>query len=294
MLLLQNLQHASLYHTSRPLLSEKETDATSSSSSSSTTTNTTTTTDNSAATTKDTSTTKDTTTPPPPPPPRQYSTPELTRDAAIHKAALLSAAAADNNNNNNDNDNDNEYDDSRRPDWQNPLIHDQTQREGPPPVYRDDFESDAAFAAAVQPTPPLTDPATPAYLEALAEEIVQLTVLEMNELVNKMVDHYGHSEDMFSPDDDDTAGIDGEDDEDDEAAPAAEAKTVFDIRLTGFDAKAKIKVIKEVRSMAGLGLKEAKELVEGAPTTILKDYKAEAAEEVKKKLEELGATVEIV
>lgn len=69
-------------------------------------------------------------------------------------------------------------------------------------------------------------------------------------------------------------------------------KTV-DLKLTGFDAKSKIKVIKEVRSIAGLGLKEAKELVEDAPKTIMKDLSPEAAEELKEKLEGVGAEVEI-
>eukprot|EP00984_Skeletonema_dohrnii_P003313 scaffold1109_cov113-Skeletonema_dohrnii-CCMP3373.AAC.1 len=81
--------------------------------------------------------------------------------------------------------------------------------------------------------------------------------------------------------------------DDDEAAPAAEEKTIFDLKLTGFDAKAKIKVIKEVRAITALGLKEAKELVEGAPSTVKKDIKMEEAEELKAKLEALGATVEI-
>ena len=75
---------------------------------------------------------------------------------------------------------------------------------------------------------------------------------------------------------------------------AAEEKTAFDLKLTGFDAKSKIKIIKEVRGMTSLGLKEAKELVEGAPATVKKDIKKEEAEELKGKLEALGATVEIV
>lgn len=84
------------------------------------------------------------------------------------------------------------------------------------------------------------------------------------------------------------------------AAPAAaeataqEVKTTVDLKLTGFDAKSKIKVIKEVRSIAELGLKESKELVEGAPAVIKKDLKPEEAEELKAKLEELGATIELV
>ncbi len=75
---------------------------------------------------------------------------------------------------------------------------------------------------------------------------------------------------------------------------AAEEKTAFDLKLTGFDAKSKIKVIKEVRAMTSLGLKEAKELVEGVPSTVKKDIKKEEAEELKKKLEDLGAQVDIV
>jgi len=72
-----------------------------------------------------------------------------------------------------------------------------------------------------------------------------------------------------------------------------EEKTAFDLKLTAFDAKAKIKVIKEVRAMAGLGLKEAKDLVEGAPKVVKKGIKKEEAEELKAKLEAVGATVEI-
>ena len=70
-------------------------------------------------------------------------------------------------------------------------------------------------------------------------------------------------------------------------------KTAFDLKLTGFDAKKKIKVIKEVRAMTGLGLKEAKDMVEGAPKTIKNDIKMEEAEELKAKLEAVGATIEI-
>lgn len=71
------------------------------------------------------------------------------------------------------------------------------------------------------------------------------------------------------------------------------AKTV-DLKLAGFDEKSKIKVIKEVRSIAGLGLKEAKELVESAPAFIQKELSPESAEELKKKLEEVGAQIELV
>lgn len=69
---------------------------------------------------------------------------------------------------------------------------------------------------------------------------------------------------------------------------------LVDLKLAAYDAKAKIKVIKEVRAIAGLGLKEAKELVESAPKIIQKELKPEDAEELKKKLEEIGATIELV
>ena len=72
-----------------------------------------------------------------------------------------------------------------------------------------------------------------------------------------------------------------------------EEKEFFDIKLTGFDAKAKIKVIKEARALTGLGLKEAKELVEGAPSVLKKEVKKDEAEEILKKLVELGATAEL-
>ncbi len=78
------------------------------------------------------------------------------------------------------------------------------------------------------------------------------------------------------------------------SAKVKEEKTVFDVKLTGFDAKNKIKVIKEVRAMTNLGLKEAKELVEGVPATLKKNIKKEEAEELKAKLAELGAQVDIV
>lgn len=73
----------------------------------------------------------------------------------------------------------------------------------------------------------------------------------------------------------------------------AAASPLKDVKLIGFDAKAKIKVIKEVRAIAGLGLKEAKELVESAPKVLQKGLKLEQAEELKKRLEAVGAQIEI-
>ena len=78
-----------------------------------------------------------------------------------------------------------------------------------------------------------------------------------------------------------------------EVAPVVE-KTIFDLKLISFDPKAKIKVIKEVRAITGLGLKEAKELVEGAPKVIQKGIKKEEAEKLSKLLEEIGAVMEIL
>jgi len=78
------------------------------------------------------------------------------------------------------------------------------------------------------------------------------------------------------------------------SAPEEEEKTAFDLKLTRVDAKSKIKVIKEIRAITGLGLKEAKEMVEGAPLIVKTNIKMEECEELKAKLEAVGATVEIL
>ena len=180
------------------------------------------------------------------------------------------------------------------PEFQNPLHHNNPDLKK---VFPEDFDSQEEFEAAIIPAPPLEDKdgniICPAYLAEIADEMVHLNMLEMNELCNKIADHFGFDDKMMSPDGDDL-GDDMMDADASAAAAPVEEKTAFDVRLTGFDAKSKIKVIKEVRSIAGLGLKEAKEMVEGAPNTILKDVKQEQADEIKAKLEELGATVEIV
>jgi large subunit ribosomal protein L7/L12 len=72
-----------------------------------------------------------------------------------------------------------------------------------------------------------------------------------------------------------------------------EAKTTFDLKLIGFQDNAKIKVIKEIRSIAGLGLKEAKDLVESVPKIFQKGLKEQEANDIKAKLEALGAVVEL-
>jgi len=74
---------------------------------------------------------------------------------------------------------------------------------------------------------------------------------------------------------------------------AVEEQTSFDVILTAFDASTKIKVIKEVRAVTSLGLKEAKELVEGSPKPLKEGLTKEEAEEIKKKVEAVGGTVEI-
>ena len=116
---------------------------------------------------------------------------------------------------------------------------------------------------------------------AMIEEVKALTVLELSELVHALEEEFGVSAAaMAAP----AAGA---------AAPAAEEKTEFDVVLTGFDAAAKIKVIKAVREITGLGLAEAKAAVEGTPKTLKEAAGKDEAEELKKKLEEAGGKVEL-
>ena len=117
-------------------------------------------------------------------------------------------------------------------------------------------------------------------ITAMIEEIKTLTVLELSELVHALEEEFGVSAAaMAAP----------------AAAPAAavEEKTEFDVVLVGFDAAAKIKVIKAVREITGQGLAEAKATVEGTPSTLKEAASKDEAEELKKKLEEVGAKVEL-
>ena len=119
-------------------------------------------------------------------------------------------------------------------------------------------------------------------ITAMIEEVKALTVLELSELVKALEEESGVSAAaMAAP----AAGG--------AAAEAAEEKTEFDVVLAGFDAAAKIKVIKAVREITGLGLAEAKGVVEGAPKTLKEAVSKDEAEEMKKKLEEAGAKVEL-
>ena len=120
-------------------------------------------------------------------------------------------------------------------------------------------------------------------ITAMIEEIKGLTVLELSELVHALEEEFGVSAAaMAAP----AAGAGA-------AAPAAEEKTDFDVILTGFDAAQKIKVIKVIREVMGLGLAEAKAAVEGAPTTMKEGLSKEDAEALKKQVEEVGGKVEL-
>jgi len=124
-------------------------------------------------------------------------------------------------------------------------------------------------------------------MAATKEDVVSfidnMTVLEMSEFVKELEDKYGVTAAapavaMAAP----AAG--GE--------AAAEEKTEFDVILTAIGDK-KIQVIKEVRTITGLGLKDAKDLVEAAPKAIKEGVKKEEAEEIQKKIEAVGGTVEV-
>lgn len=115
--------------------------------------------------------------------------------------------------------------------------------------------------------------------DQLIEKISNMTVLEVSELVKELEEKFGVSAAPVA-----VAGG--------AAAGAAEEKTEFDVVLAEAGAK-KINVIKEVRGITGLGLKEAKEMVEGAPKTVKEAVAKEEAEEIKKKLEAAGAKVEL-
>jgi len=126
-------------------------------------------------------------------------------------------------------------------------------------------------------------------MAATKEDVVSfidnMTVLEMSEFVKELEDKYGvtAAAPMVA-----VAGGGG-------AAggeAAVEEKTEFDVVLTAIGDK-KIQVIKEVRAITGLGLKDAKDLVEGAPKPVKEGVKKEEAEEIKKKIEDVGGSVEI-
>lgn len=118
-------------------------------------------------------------------------------------------------------------------------------------------------------------------ITAMIEEVKALSVLELNELVKALEEEFGVSAAAVAAAPAAGAG-----------AAAAEEKTEFDVVLASFG-DAKMGVIKAVKEILGLGLKEAKEFVEAAPKTVKEGASKAEADELKAKLEEAGATVEI-
>ena len=121
-------------------------------------------------------------------------------------------------------------------------------------------------------------------IKAIAEELVNLTVKEVNELAQVLKDEYGIEPAAAAVA---VAAAPGAAD-----APAAEEKTSFDVVLKSVGA-AKLQVVKAVKEACGLGLKEAKDLVDGAPATIKEGLSKDEAENLKKAIEEAGAKVEL-
>ena len=113
--------------------------------------------------------------------------------------------------------------------------------------------------------------------------VESMTVLELADLVKAMEEKFGVSAAATAV----AVAAPGA------AAAAVEEKTEFDVILKGYDAAAKLKVLKVIREVCGLGLKEAKEAVEGTPKTLKEAVSKEDAEKIKAKLVEVGAEVEI-
>ena len=122
-------------------------------------------------------------------------------------------------------------------------------------------------------------------LEKIADDLSNLTVLEAAELSKLLEDKWGVS--AAAP-----VAVAAAPGAGGGEAAAAEEKDEFDVVLAGVGDK-KINVIKEVRAITGLGLKEAKDLVEGAPKPVKEGVAKDEAEEIKKKLEEVGASIEL-
>ena len=120
--------------------------------------------------------------------------------------------------------------------------------------------------------------------EEIIAAVESMTVLELADLVKAMEEKFGVSAAATAVVAGPAAGA---------AAPAAEEKTEFDVVLKSFDAAAKLKVLKLVREVCGLGLKEAKELVDGAPKNLKEGVSKDEAEKIAAELKEAGAEVEI-
>lgn len=122
--------------------------------------------------------------------------------------------------------------------------------------------------------------------EEILETISNMTVMDVVELVKAMEEKFGVSAAMMAAPVAVAGGAGGA------AAPAAEAQTEFNVVMTAFGDN-KVNVIKVVRAITGLGLKEAKDLVEGVPSTVKEGVTKEQAADMKKQLEEAGAKVDI-
>ena len=120
-------------------------------------------------------------------------------------------------------------------------------------------------------------------IDQIIERIDTMTIMEVNELVKKIEDKYGVSAAPVAA----AAGPAAA------AAAPAEEKTEFTVILKDVPADKKIAIIKEVRAITSLGLKEAKDLVEAAPKEVVKDVAKDEADKVKKQLEAAGAGVEV-
>ncbi len=119
--------------------------------------------------------------------------------------------------------------------------------------------------------------------DEILDAISEMSVLDLSELISAMEDKFGVSATAVAAVAAPAAGGD---------AGAAEEKTEFDVVMTSFGGN-KIAAIKAVRALTGLGLKEAKDMVEGAPATIKEGVSKDEAEDIKKQLEEAGAEVEL-
>ena len=121
--------------------------------------------------------------------------------------------------------------------------------------------------------------------EEILNAIGEMSVLELSELIKDVEDKFGVSASAAVAVAAPTAGASGEE-------AASEEQTEFDVMLASFGEK-KVGVIKAVRAITGLGLKEAKDLVEAVPSLVKESINKDESEEIKKKLEEAGATIEI-
>ena len=142
-------------------------------------------------------------------------------------------------------------------------------------------------------SPRLSPPPAAQNVKKIANQILQLSLIEVAELTEVLKEKLGINDEVMmqqlgahygGPV---VAAAPGQEEE------AKEEKTAFDVKLESFDAAKKLKVIKEVRAITGLGLKEAKELVEKAPSEVKLGVSKEEAEEIQKKLEEVGGTIKV-